>query len=180
MEQVKSGLMIVIKMLIAFGVAVTFMAGCALIRMPGNLQRMVIGWLLLIVSIVVMTTTVKFWAAGFFGLVAYGAFRSLGGILISPPVHMSRLYMVSVSASIFVMTFLCFGIALNEGHVRATERVSVVIAASCVLMAVLAGDSYKSVAAFNIGNVALFLSWQIARTRRRRRRKSHTIPTLSA
>ena len=81
-EQVKSGFRIVGKILVAFAIAVTFMAGCELVRMPRYSYPLVPGWVLIFMSVLVMTTTVKFWAAGFFGLIAYGALRCLGGVFV--------------------------------------------------------------------------------------------------
>jgi Na+/pantothenate symporter len=66
-EQVKSGFRIVGKMLVAFAIAVTFMAGSALIRTPRSSNQLALGWALILMSVLIMTTIVRFWAAGFFG-----------------------------------------------------------------------------------------------------------------
>jgi hypothetical protein len=64
-EQVKSGFIIVGKMLAAFGIAVTILTGSALIRsLPPTQNRVTLGWLLVSLSIIVMFTTVRFWQPG--------------------------------------------------------------------------------------------------------------------
>ena len=179
-EQIKSGFLIVAKILAAFGIAVTFMAGCVLIWRPGNWHQIAVGWLLTAASIALMITTVRFWAGGFFGFIAYGAWRSLGGVLVADAYHASRLYMVIVSASIFAMAVLSHRFAAKQLHITTIDRATIVIAATCVLVTFLLGDTYKGMVVFNLGNLALLLSWWVARTSRRNRHKSHTAPVLTA
>jgi hypothetical protein len=180
LEQIKSGFLIVAKMLGAFGIAVTFLTGTVLIRTPRYSYDIALGWLLIIVSVVVMTTTVRFWAAGFGGFVAYGAWRSLGGILFAGAYQVSRLYMGFVSASMFAMAILCFRFTSKKVRITPIDRASVVIAASCVLVAVLFGDTYKSIAVFNVGNLALFLLWWASRVSRHSRHRKHTASAVTA
>ncbi len=71
-------------------------------------SQTVLGWVLIVMSILVMVTTVRFWAAGFVGFIAYVAWRSLGGVFFADTVHVSRLYMVIVSASAFAMVILSY------------------------------------------------------------------------
>lgn len=174
-EQVKSGFIIVGKMLAAFGIAVTFLSGSTLIRsLPPTSNHVTLGWLLVSLSIIVMFTTVRFWAAGFCGFVGYGAFRSLGGVLFADAFHVSRLYMLALSASIFLMFLLSIHVALKKSKATPIDRVSIVIAASSMLVAFLMGNTYQGVLVFNIGNAALLVSWFAARTTRHHRHSEHT------
>ena len=60
-EQVKSGFVIVGKMLAAFAIAATFLAGSTLIRsLRRTWNHVSLGWLLVGLSDVVMFTTVRF------------------------------------------------------------------------------------------------------------------------
>jgi hypothetical protein len=178
-EQVKSGFRIVGKMLVAFAIAVTFMAGCELSRAPRPSQ-IVLAWVLITMSVLVMTTTVRFWAAGFFGFIAYGALRSLGGVFFADVFHVSRLYMAIVSASVFAMAILSHRFTSKKLHITPIDRASLVIAAGCVLLTFLFGDTYKGIVVFNAGNLFLLLSWWIARKSRHNRHHSHTAPAMMA
>jgi len=179
-EQVKSGFRIVGKMLVAFAIAVTFMAGCELIRAPRYSSQIVLGSVLIMRSILVMTTTVRFWAAGFFGFIAYGALRSLGGVFVADAFHGSRPYMAIVSASAFAMGILSHRFTSKKLHITPIDRASIVIAAGCVLLTFLFGDTYKGIAVFNTGNLSLLLSWWAARISRHNRHKSHAAPAMTA
>ena len=179
-EQVKSGVRIVGKILVAFAIAVTFMAGCELVRMPRYSYPLVLGWALIFVSVLVMTTTVKFWAAGFFGFVAYGALRCLGGVFVADAFHVSRLYAVIVSLSAFAMALLSYRFTSGRLHITAIDRASIVIAASCVLLTFLFGDNYWGLVVFNAGNFSLLLSWGVARLARHNRPKTHAAPEMTA
>jgi hypothetical protein len=106
MEQVMSGFLIAAKLVAAFCIAATFMAGCALVQTSGISSQIAIGWVLIIASIIVMGTTVRFWAAGFFGFIAYGALRCLGATLFASSVRVSPFYMLSLAASLFAMSTL--------------------------------------------------------------------------
>jgi hypothetical protein len=158
----------------AFCIAATFMAGCAFVQTAGISYQTAFGWMLIIVSIVVMATTVRFWAAGFFGFIAYGALRCLGGTLFASSLHVSALDMLSVTASLFAMSILCIRFASGKPRITRTDRASLVVAAICVLLAFPLMDSYKSVAVLNIGNVALLLSWWAAQTSRHTPHSTHT------
>ena len=179
-EQVKSGFRIVGKMLVAFAIAVTFMAGSALIRAPRYSYQFALGWALILMSILVMTTTVRFWAAGFFGFIAYGALRSLGGVFVADVFHVSRLYMFIVSLSAFAMALLSYRFTSRRLHITAIDRVSIVIAASCVVLTFLFGDNYLGLAVFNAGNVSLLVSWAVARLSRHNRHKTQAVPEMTA
>jgi hypothetical protein len=142
-EQVRSGFVIVGKMLAAFGIAVVFLAGSTLIRtLPHTRNQVALGWLLVGLSVLVMFTTVKFWAAGFFGFVGYWAFRSLAGVLVADHYHVSRLYMVAISASAFVMFLLSIQFASKKLNTTPIDRIGIVIAASSMLLAFLMGNTY--------------------------------------
>jgi hypothetical protein len=162
-EQVKSGFLIAGKLVAAFCIAATFMAGCALAQKVGITSQIAIGWLLIVISIVVIATTVRFWASGFFGFIAYGTLRFLGGSLFASSLHLSALYMLSLAASLLGMSILCVRFASRKTHIIRIESASLVVAAICVLLALPLMDSYKSVAVLNMGNVALLLSWLAAR-----------------
>jgi hypothetical protein len=82
-EQVKSGFLIAGKLVAALCIAAAFLSGCALVEEAASSAEIVIGWLLIAVSIVVMAFTVRFWAAGFVGFIAYAALRLLGGTLVA-------------------------------------------------------------------------------------------------
>ena len=165
-------------MLVAFTIAVTFMAGCELIRAPHS--QVVLGWVFITMSILVMTTTVRIWAAGFFGFIAYGAWRSLGGIFFADVFHVSRLYMAIVSVSAFAMAILSHRFTSKKLNITPIDRASLVIAAGFVLLAFLFGDTYKGIAVFNAGNISLLLSWWAARKSRRNRHKGHAAPAMTA
>jgi len=177
-EQVKSGFRIVGKMLVAFAIAVTFTAGCELIRAPRHSAQTVLGSVLIIVSILVMTTTVRFWAAGFFGFIAYCALRFLSGVFLADTFHVSRFYMAIVSASAFAMAILSYRFTPKKFHITAIDRASIVIAAGCVLLTFLSGDTYKGIAVFNAGNLSLLISWGAARISRHNRHRSHVAPAM--
>ena len=170
-EQVKSGFRIVGKMLVAFAIAVTFMTGSALIWPPRNSYQLALGWALILMSVLVMTTTVRFWAAGFFGFIAYGALRSLGGVFVADVFRVSRLYMFIVSLSAFAMALLSYRFTSRRLHITAIDRASIVIAASCVLLTFLFGDTYWGLAVFNAANFSLLLSWGVGRLSRHNRTK---------
>ncbi|HSZ01940.1 MAG TPA: hypothetical protein VK788_20760 [Terriglobales bacterium] len=172
-EQVKSGFLIAGKLVAAFCIAATFMAGCALAQTAAITSQIAIGWLLIIGSIVVMATTVRFWAAGFFGFIAYGALRFLGGTLFASSLHLSALYMLSLTASLLGMGILCVRFASRKPRITRVEGTSLVISAICVLLAFPLMDSYKSVAVLNIGNVALLLSWLAGRSSPRPPHSTH-------
>jgi hypothetical protein len=150
------------------------MAGCAFVQTAGISYQTAIGWLLIIVSIVVMATTARFWAAGFLGFIAYGALRCLGGTLFASSLHLSALYMLSLTASLFAMSILFIRFASGKPRITRTDRASLVVAAISVPLAVLLMDSYKSVAVLTIGNVALLLSWLAARTSQHTPHSTHT------
>jgi hypothetical protein len=174
-EQVKSGFIIVAKILAAFGIAVTFLSGSTLIRsLPRTWNHFTLGWLIVALSIAAMFTTVRFWAAGFCGFVGYGAFRSLGGILVAGAYHVPRLYMAALSASIFLMFLLSIRFTSKKWQITPVDRISAVIAASSMLVALLMGNTYEGVLVFNAGNVALLLSWFAARTAKHHRHSRHT------
>jgi hypothetical protein len=121
-----------------------------------------------------MFTTVRFWAAGFSGFVGCGAFRLLGGVLAANAYHVPRLYMAALSASIFLMFILSIRFASKKWQITPVDRISVVIAASSMLVSFLMGNTYEGVLVFNVGNVALLLSWFAARTARHHRHSKHT------
>jgi len=180
-EQVRSGFVIVGKMLAAFGIAVVFLAGSTLIRtLPHTRNQVALGWLLVGLSVLVMFTTVKFWAAGFFGFVGYWAFRSLAGVLVADHYHVSRLYMVAISASAFVMFLLSIQFASKKLNTTPIDRIGIVIAASSMLLAFLMGNTYEGILMFNVGNAALLVSWFAARTSRHNRHNKHTAPAVTA
>lgn len=177
-EQAKSGFRIVGKMLVAFAIAITFMVGCEWIRAPRHSQ-IVLGWVLVIMSIFAMTTTVRFWAAGFFGFIVYGAWRSLGGVFVADVFHVSRFYMAAVAVSAASMAILSHRFTSKKLHITAIDRASLAIAASCVLLTFFFGDTYKGIAVFNAGNLSLLLSWWAARVSRHSRHKNHAAPVMT-
>jgi hypothetical protein len=134
---------------------------------------MVIGWLLITLSIVVMVSTVRFWAAGFVGFIAYAALRLLVRTLFAGSLRVSPILMLSVAASLFAMSILCIHFASGKRHLAQMERASLVIAAICALLSLPLMDSYRSVAALNVGNVALALSRLAARTSPQAREAVH-------
>lgn len=179
MKQVQSGLLIAGKLVAAFCIAATFMAGCALVRTTGTPSQVALGWLLVIASIVVMASTVSFWAAGFFGFLAYGALRCLGGTLFAGRQNMSGLYMLTFTVSLFAMSILCTRFASARRRIIRIDRAGLVIAATCVLLAFLLGDSYKGVVVLNIGNIALLSAWWAVRKSPRTHHSTRTTASLS-
>ena len=167
MEQVKSGFVIAAKLLSAFCIAATFIAGCELVEEAGILRQITTGWLLIIASIIVMTTTVRFWAAGFVAFIAYVSLRLLGGALFTSfSLHVSALLLLSLAASFFAMSLLGLRFASGKSPITQIDRISLLVAAACVLLSFRLMDTYKSVAMLNVGNVVLLLSWWLARTSR--------------
>jgi hypothetical protein len=88
-EQVKSGFLIAGKLVAACCIAAAFLSGCALVHEAASSSEIVIGWLLITLSIVVMAFTVRFWAAGFVGFIAYAALRLLGGARFASSLRVS-------------------------------------------------------------------------------------------
>lgn len=172
-EQVKSGFIIAGKLVAAFCIAAVFLSGCALIREGASLSQTVIGWLLITLSIVVMAITVRFWAAGFAGFVALATLRLFGGTIFASSLRVSPLYMLGFAASMFVMSILCIRFVSRRPHITRIDRASLVLAAICVLSSLPLMDSYRSVAALNVGNVALVFSWLAARASRQARQSVH-------
>jgi hypothetical protein len=172
-EQVKSGFLIAGKLVAAFCIAASFLSGCALVQEAASSSEIVIGWLLITLSIVVMAFTVRFWAAGFVGFIAYAALRLLGGTLFASSLRVSPLHMLSVAASLFAMSILCIRFASGKRSITQIDRASLVLAAICALLSVPLMDSYRSVAVLNVGNVALVLSWLAARASRQARQSVH-------
>ncbi|MGD0761235.1 MAG: hypothetical protein ABR921_20245 [Candidatus Sulfotelmatobacter sp.] len=168
-EQVHSGFLIAGKLVAAFCVAAAFFSGCALVQEAASSSEIVVGWLLITLSIVVMASTVRFWAAGFVGFIAYAALRLLIAILFASSLHVSPLHIGSVAASLFVMSILCIRFASGRPRITQVDRASLVLAAICALLSVPLMDSYRSVAVLSVGNVALALSWLAARASRQAR-----------
>jgi hypothetical protein len=166
-KQIKSGLLIAGKLVAALCIAATFLSGCALIQEATKSSQVVIGWLLIILSIFVIAFTVRFWAAGFVGFVAYAALRLFGGTLFASSLHVSPLYLLSMAGSLLAMSILCVRFASGKRRITQIDRASLVIAAICALLSLPLMDSYKSVAVLNVGNFVLGLSWLAARSSHR-------------
>jgi hypothetical protein len=165
-DQIRSGLLIAAKLVAAICIAASFLWGCALVQEAASSSEIVIGWLLVTVSIVVMAFTVRFWAAGFVGFIAYAALRLLVATLIAKSLLVSPLHLLSVAASLFAMSILCIRFVSGKLRIKQIDRASLVLAATCVLLSLALMDSYKSLAVLNLGNVALGLSWLAARSSR--------------
>jgi hypothetical protein len=172
-EQVKSGFLIAGKFVAAFCIAAVFLSGCALVQEAASSSEIVIGWLLITLSVVVMAITVRFWAAGFVGFIAYAALRLLGGTLFAIPLHVSPLLMLSVAASLFAMSILCIRFASGKLRITRFDRASLVLAAICALLSLPLMDSYRSVAVLSVGNVALVLAWLATRASRQTPQSIH-------
>ncbi len=164
-KQVKSGFLIAGKLVAAFCIAGTFSSGFGLVHEAASSSEIVIGWLLIALSIIVIGFTVRFWAPGFVGFIAYGALRLLVGTLASS-LRGSPLHMFSLAASLFAMSVLCIRFALGKPRITQTDRICLVLAAICVLLSLPLMDSYRSVAVLNVGNIALVLAWLAARVSR--------------
>jgi hypothetical protein len=172
-EQVKSGFLIAGKLVAAFCIAAAFLSGCALVQEAASSSEIVIGWLLITLSIVVMAFTVRFWAAGFVGFIAYAVLRLLAGTLFSSSLHVSPLHMLSVAASLFAMSILCIRFVSGKPRITQIDRASLVLAAISALLSLPLMDSYKSVAVLNVANAALVLSWLTARASRQAQQSVH-------
>jgi hypothetical protein len=168
-EQVKSGFLIAGKLVAAFCIAAAFFSGCALVQEAASSSEIVVGWLLISLSVVVMAFTVRVWAAGFVGFIAYGALRLLAGTLFASSLRVSPFLMLSVAASLIAMSILCIRFASGKPRITQIDRASLVLAAICALLSLPLMDSYRSVAVLNVGNVALVLSWLAARASRQAR-----------
>jgi hypothetical protein len=121
-EQVKSGFLIAGKLVAGFCIATVFLSGCALIEEGNGSSQTVIGWLLITLSIVVMAVTVRVWAAGFVGFVAYAALRLFGGTLFASSLRVSPLYMLSLAGSMFAMGMLCIRFVSRKPHITRIDR----------------------------------------------------------
>ncbi len=82
-----------------------------------------------------------------------------GGVFVADAFHGSRPYMAIVSASAFAMAILSHRFTSKKLHITPMDRASIVIAAGCLLLSFLLGDTYKGIAVFNAGNLSLLLSW---------------------
>jgi hypothetical protein len=173
-EQVKSGFRIAGKLVAAFCIAGIFYSGCALVQQATRSSQIVSGWLLITLSIVVMAITVRFWAGGFVGFIAYATLRLLVGTLFASSLRVSPLYLLSVAASLFAMGMLSIRFASLKPHLTRPDRASLVLAAICFLVSLPLMDSYRSVAVLNVGNVALVLSSLGARAARQARQSFHS------
>ncbi len=176
-EQIKSGFLIAGKLVAAFCVAGTFFSGCALLQEGARSSETVIGWLLISLSIVLMTFTVRFWAAGFVGFVAYAALRLLWGTLFASSLRVSPLHILSVAASLFAMSLLCVRFASGKPGITRIDRASLVLAAICALLSLPLMDSYRSIVVLNIGNGVLLLSRLADRASRQARHSAHDTAT---
>ena len=172
-EQVKSGFLIAGKIVAAFCIAAVFFSGCALIQEAASSSRIVIGWLLITLSIVVMAFTVRFWFAGFVGFIAYAALKLLWGTLFASSLRLSPLHMLSIAASLFAMGILCMRFASGKPRITQIDRASLVLAAICALLSLPLMESYRSVVVLGVGNIALALSWLAARASHRARQSVH-------
>ncbi len=174
--QVKSGFIIVGKMLAAFGIAVAFMGGVTIARnlSPRYEHQTELGWLLIMLSIVIMFTTVRFWAAGFCGFVGYAALRSLVVVLFADALHVSRLYIAAMSASIIAVFLLSIRFTSKKWKITPLDRISIVIAACSVLIFFQLSNSYQALLVFNIGSVALLASRIGARAANQHQHTKHT------
>jgi hypothetical protein len=166
-EQVKSGFLIAGKLVAAFCIAGTFLSGCALIHESVNWGQIISGCLVVILSVVVMAFTIRFWAAGFVGFIAYAALRLLARTPFASSWHASPLLMFSVAGSLLAMAILSIRFRSGQRRITQTDRASLVLAAICALLSLPLMDSYRSVAVLNVGNVALGLSWLAKRSSHR-------------
>jgi hypothetical protein len=126
-EQVKSGFLIAGKLVAAFCIAAAFFSGCALLKEAASSSEIVIGWLLITLSIVVMAFTVRVWAAGFVGFIAYAALRLLAGTVFASSLRVSPLYLLSMAASLFAMSILCIRFASGKPSITKIDRASLVL-----------------------------------------------------
>lgn len=168
-EQVKSRFLIASKLVAVFCIAAAFLSGCSLVQEAASSSEIVIGRSLITLNIVVMVLTVRFWAAGFVGFIAYAALRLLGGVFFASSLRVPPLQMLGVAASLFAMSILCVRFASGKPRITQIDRASLVLAAICALLSLPLMDSYRSVAVLNVGNVALVLSWLAARASRQAR-----------
>ena len=171
-QQVKSGFLIGGKIVLAICIAAAFLSGCSMLREAASSSERVIGWLLIILSIVVMAFTVRFWAAGFVGFVGYAGLRLLVGTLFASSLRVSPLLMLSVAASVLAMAVLCVRFAAAKPHITRVDRAFLVLSAICALCSLPSMDSYRSVAVLNLGNVALVVSRLAARASRQARQSA--------
>jgi len=179
LEQVKSGLRLVSKMLAAFGTVLLFIDGCSRIQAVELPQYSLVGIAMVTLSICIMLVTVRYWAASFFGLVAYIALRCLiRGLLFASTNHISTLSIARLFAGLLVAALLTYRFTSKRYVVNQLDRITLVIAVVCILASLLFEDSYRSVAVFSVGDLCLFVSWLAYRARKYSDRKSHQSPAL--
>lgn len=149
------------------------------LKNPQSSYDSFLGATIVVVSIVTMAATVRFWMDGFAGFIAYGAVRSVGGVFFAKSFHVSTQYVVIFSIFLFTMAFLSYRFTAKRFVLRPVDRASIVIAAVCLLASLLFGNTYRSLAIFAVGDFALFLSW-LADERRKAHRRAHTAPAVNA
>lgn len=181
LEQVKSGFRIVGRMLAVFGVALGFIVGCVKIQTPELPHDLLFGIVLVVLSIGIMVGTARYWAAWFFGLVAYCAWRCLSrGFLLASAHHISMLLMAGMFTGLLVMAFLTYCFTSKRYTLTQLDRATLVIAAVCLLLTTtLFADTYRTAIVFSLGVVSLFVSWlahRISRYQLSQRRRSLRIP----
>jgi hypothetical protein len=66
--------------------------------------------------------------SGFAGFIAFGAWRSLGGIFFAKANHLSTQYMAVFAVTIFAMAILCYRFTSKKFLLRPLDRASIVIA----------------------------------------------------
>jgi hypothetical protein len=128
LEQVKSGFRITRKMLAALAVALVFYGGCAIIKNSQHPSGWILGIIIIALSTITMAATVRFWMAGFAGFIAFGAWRSLGGIFFAKANHLSTQYKAVFAVTIFAMAILCYRFTSKKFLLRPLDRASIVIA----------------------------------------------------
>ncbi len=181
LEQVKSGFRIVGRMLAVFSVALGFLIGCRKIQIPQLPHDPLIGIIIVVLSVGIMIATARYWAAWFFGLVAYCAWRFLSrGFFLASVSHTSMLLMAGSFAGTLAMAFLTYRFTSKRYTVTALDRATLVIATICLLLTIVFfADTYRSAVVFSVGVVALFVSWlahRISKYQRSHRRKSLQVP----
>jgi hypothetical protein len=104
-EQVKSGFRIVGAFLASFAAMLLFRAGYINITNP-NTQRVGLGWVILLATVITMLFTVRFWADWFCGIAGYLAVRSTFLMFFSQKEQVFVWTALGLTASLWLMAIL--------------------------------------------------------------------------
>ena len=129
-EQVKSGFKIVGAMLASFAAMVLFFIGYIAVTSPEK-QRVVLGSVLLLATIITMFFTVRFWAKWFCGIASYVAVRSTFLIFSVQKGQLSPWVAIALTASLWLMAILSIRF-YSRRMFSYFDQLSITTAAACL------------------------------------------------